>query len=1177
MEMKENKKLRLLKLTQCGILIVEPSNSSDEIRRHSFGSVMNKIFFIIEDEVVGALHCGDRVSIVGVWEKKVQMEIRGIEKEGLILNGTYMNAPIRWDMSVRVLTVKRIPPLCVSLDDYLPESLITPPKPSIFHSKYSFQPKMEAECCQSSSDYYNDEPSTSALFGDSSEEEICNSVIGIVARLSTLSSYLGMNSFSKRGLFNNLQMGMLLSLVNTASQAQYYGLSESETMNRANQLKTPEFTDDCPFFLGKKNQSENDFFQKYDKCKIPSSLSPLHQINILVIGDSGGVIRQMMKRVSSWISRWACYNNPLHSSLQNAVGEKPLSLSASFNRGSDASIEWTNAGCLALARGGVCFIPHGNLLKKKDVEVLYGVMRGTYQINQQSAQELYMLPTLIEDENEEEEISSEKMEKDESSKETNEEFPAANSSSKDETNHPTISSQHLHHISLLRESSNQSCAVWMIIERDRRKGKGETGKDRSNSRGTSEDDVINNQLSLGANWTKLPDWFLDHFDLVFNYPDVQSTGTAAVGEEMRQEIADAILTGDEECSDNESFKNSNQDITEGKVMAFLSHICSTPPHFNENKENKQQNSMFITKEHLQKDTETSPSEKKHSNIADVKSQMLSGLPPPTIPLSRFASLFLLCYFHGRRLNSNAPIFWFNRLSSSSANNSGLSNYETGSAVWKEKSRLSQSELVGSDENEEQFDKEDSDDDDVVELDGGAKRVGPRTLQTLLSLSTTIARLMGEWEVSTAHVIVACILFEECSIAKRSGKGGPRGVFPSIHRTKKIGSKKGKTNSVQNIKMEGDEQNSYQKIENEDMNDEKDDEWKDALTEYTLFLCRVCSQFVDDINGTRKRTSSGRKSKSLSRFQTPTIKRAASAVLSSAFSSPSLSNMSQTASIFTPEPMRQPSRSQWLMTPATTPISFDISSPSPQLFRQSASSLKSPFDLDAENERPIEFNGIKPQWNDREDLALTPHKSRFSSPMPPPAPPSSPFLHAHSFQLLPPKLVSTAQTAASSQKTKAPNSGTVSETSLRHLFKVAGDLSFEAEDLFQCDIPIKRRTNASAPIGYNSIEHCERAASPSISQIQERREVKANRQDLHAAKEIEKHNLHWDDDLFEQESQTTSSLTTEDKQNDPNDYIDGISCQIDPNYSMKNKDFKKIVPSIFSSPILQSFHDSLFEP
>ncbi|KAA6367775.1 MAG: hypothetical protein EZS28_036698, partial [Streblomastix strix] len=88
-------------------------------------------------------------------------------------------------------------------------------------------------------------------------------------------------------------------------------------------------------------------------------------------------------------------------------------------------------------------------------------------------------------------------------------------------------------------------------------------------------------------------------------------------------------------------------------------------------------------------------------------------------------------------------------------------------------------------------------------------MGMRALQTLLSLSTATARLERKESVSVSHAIFAAIIFEECSIAKGSARGGPQGCFPSIH-------------------------------------SKDQSKWRAALKEYASFLCRFAMQHAQSI-------------------------------------------------------------------------------------------------------------------------------------------------------------------------------------------------------------------------------------------------------------------------------------------------------------------------------------------
>ncbi|KAK2962561.1 hypothetical protein BLNAU_2393 [Blattamonas nauphoetae] len=165
------------------------------------------------------------------------------------------------------------------------------------------------------------------------------------------------------------------------------------------------------------------------------------------------------------------------------------------------------------------------------------------------------------------------------------------------------------------------------------------------------------------------------------------------------------------------------------------------------------------------------------------------LPPPTIPFSSHAQLFLLIYFHGRRLNRNEPIF--------------LSDSTSLSNLTEPSPNNSRAE-----DDMEELERE-------ADLWGGQKaRMGSRGFSTLLSLARTVARLVFASNVDVGHCVFACILFEECSIARQSRRGGVNGVFPSIH-------------------MAGHSEES---------------EWQSALSEYSLFLIRFVEQMLFQLEG-----------------------------------------------------------------------------------------------------------------------------------------------------------------------------------------------------------------------------------------------------------------------------------------------------------------------------------------
>ncbi|KAA6363080.1 MAG: hypothetical protein EZS28_041393, partial [Streblomastix strix] len=239
------------------------------------------------------------------------------------------------------------------------------------------------------------------LYGLLQEDSVCNEVLDIMRRISTLARCLGRNSATDTGLFSNLQVGLLLSLVTTVSQ--------------------------CGI-------------EKCQEQRI-KPLSAQRQIHILVVGDCGGIARRMMTNVAQWMTPFVHFTCPRNSELFTLSSSfisssAPSLISPQFNKGfgkgrgtgggkgilgngssnqlfstssssssqiSFASSQSSNsvassvcsAGVISMSKGGICFIPHANVLKKKDVEILYAYMRGkNIESGQQGREEISLLSSL---------------------------------------------------------------------------------------------------------------------------------------------------------------------------------------------------------------------------------------------------------------------------------------------------------------------------------------------------------------------------------------------------------------------------------------------------------------------------------------------------------------------------------------------------------------------------------------------------------------------------------------------------------------------------------------------------------------------------------------------------------------------------------------------------------------
>lgn len=904
------------------------------------------IITTVEDDLINVLHCGDKVYVSGVWRRRVFADLSSVyynsscEVNLPLASGTGgVLSTTGWLQSYNV---KRLPVLSYPLyhrlrwnshPDYLHQSVNT--KSNSYFSKKILKVSPSENITDIKVGIINSESRSAQISGEkklsdlsfsySSLSSLSDECVLIMKRLLFLSRPLGACRQTEKGLYSHLQVGVLLSLVNSVSQSAFVSCPQKELKSeiiysvKGNESLQTDSKESV-------SSSFSTSLEKiYDDEVLDSAtvLPTSNQLNILCIGDGGGVVRRILEKVSSSLLGCVPYQSPVQSQLLSSstssstcsssnnnmsssnfysnsnfgsssssslycshhVGptpstigthNHPLTLSRSLGLGS------ISCSCLAIASGAVLFVPFANLLRKNEINDLYGYMQGRIKPSPSSAQlplgaggEILLDDTEDDDTNYEnipkntEHVTNLDKHNDSISSSLGELSKEEDEISTNNESTPCLISLSgafsQKSISLLRKTRDCSCAVWAIAERDRAKQKSiplDKKLDRNNEFGllncsmndmntetcTSSNSFniscASDQPTLASAFLNLPSFFLDRFDLVFNFPSNHTAGGQDVKEENDVVEAETTIENMSKTNDFQDDKSNNDDS-----VGFFDNELEEEGEEDRKKSNE---SNDISKLHLIVEPSSEEILAYLTYICSVKPTESASnlnfrpLPPRNIPFTKEAESFLQTYFHSRRLNSSDPVFLFSEsygkplpISTISSCNTSLSSAES-----NEFSCLSQATSSFSDINNYIDNKDDSKFlknsttlccpqlctplvQDINFLDSslsrmeaktptfssalsstpvlsGTKRVSAHTLHTLIALSTTIARLSYSSSslfylkgfnsssseapvVSLPHVLIACVICEESSIARVTTKGGPRGAFPSLHTLRQMSS------------------------------------------------------------------------------------------------------------------------------------------------------------------------------------------------------------------------------------------------------------------------------------------------------------------------------------------------------------------------------------------------------